>query len=212
MRYLVFIDILGFSELVKGDTVTVEWLYAVIDELNAHRHHEFKTIVFSDTVLIYSENSCIDEKCHEYLSMFAIEFTQDLFYRISRRGLFFRAVIDYGEFEHSRLTNCERFYGRSLIRCYELEKKIPCIGTFITNGAAKHQRIFPMARYSNELLFVFFQQYYYRFSESYTGWPNLTLGVFDQECAANSIAQEMYLFKLMTKSARYHPNPSVRQK
>lgn len=212
MRYLVYIDILGFAELVKDDATMVEWLYSVIDDLNAHRHQEFKTIVFSDTVLIYSRNYCIDERYHEYLSMYAVEFTQDLFYRIWRRGLFFRAVIDYGEFEHSRLKNCEKFYGQSLIRCYELEKKIPCIGTFITDNAAKHQRIFPMARYSDELLFVFFQQSYYHFSEKYTGWPDLTLEVIDQECAANSIAQEMWLFKMLTQRARYNLNPNIRQK
>ncbi|AFL73257.1 hypothetical protein [Thiocystis violascens] len=212
MRYLVYIDILGFSELVQRDASTVEWLYSVIDDLNAHRHHAFKTIVFSDTVLIYSDLCCSDESCHEYMSMYAIEFSQDLFYRISRRGLFFRAVIDYGDFEHSRLRNCEKFYGTSLIRCYQLEKEVPCIGTFITEAASQHQNIFPMSRYTEALWFVYFQQNYYRFSENYKGWPNLSLSVLDQELSTHLIAQEMYLFKILTKNAREHALPNVRQK
>ncbi|MDD0995087.1 hypothetical protein M5G20_04290 [Pseudomonas sp. TNT2022 ID1044] len=58
-RYLLFLDILGFSELVK--TKSVQEVYAVVDnalqafgrweELNAL----FKTIYFSDTFVFYQD-------------------------------------------------------------------------------------------------------------------------------------------------------------
>ena len=58
-RYLLFLDILGFSELVE--TKSTQDIYAVIDNaLKAFGRWEelnglFKTIYFSDTFLFYQE-------------------------------------------------------------------------------------------------------------------------------------------------------------
>jgi hypothetical protein len=84
--YLLYIDILGFSELVlkKG---RIEDLYDQIDTLNSHEHTAFKTLAFSDTILIYNTV----EWGRHYLVMYLCEFAQDLFYRLVSRDLHFRA-------------------------------------------------------------------------------------------------------------------------
>jgi hypothetical protein len=53
-KYLLYIDILGFSDLVQNDPHQIERIYGVLDSLNVHRHDVFRTIVFSDTVLVYN--------------------------------------------------------------------------------------------------------------------------------------------------------------
>ena len=167
MKYIVYIDILGFSDLVRENPEKVDWLYGVINDLNAHDHPKFRVIIFSDTILVYNDYECKTKSDHEYASMYSVEFTQDLFYRVIKKKIFFRAVIDYGEFTHETLPNLEKFYGNSLINCYNLEKEINCIGTFITRKAAEHQTIFPMHCFSEKLMFVYFQQNYYRFANDY---------------------------------------------
>jgi len=212
MKYLVYIDILGFSNLVKENPEKVGWLYKTINELNVHDHRAFKVIIFSDTILVYSDFSCTTPDNHQYASMFAIEFTQDLFYRIAKEDLFFRAVIDYGDFTHETLSRCEKFYGNALINCYNLEKEINCIGTFITHEAAKHQTIFPMLAFSNSLYFVYFQQNYYRFSKEYNHPDAQHWNILYQNDGAHYIARDMYLLKKVFKQARNNLNPRIREK
>jgi hypothetical protein len=55
-RFFLYIDLLGFSELViKGGSV--QQIHDIIDRLNVHRHHAFTTIAFSDTVLVYNKDN-----------------------------------------------------------------------------------------------------------------------------------------------------------
>lgn len=107
--YLLYIDILGFSELVlkKG---RIEDLYDQIDTLNSHEHTAFKTLAFSDTILIYNTV----EWGRHYLVMYLCEFAQDLFYRLVSRDLHFRAYLCKGEFNHQRREHIHRFTAKRL--------------------------------------------------------------------------------------------------
>ncbi len=49
-RYLLYIDILGFSQMAEKNPKKIPVLYAAIDRLNSHKHNVYKTIVFSDTI------------------------------------------------------------------------------------------------------------------------------------------------------------------
>ena len=53
-RYLLYIDVLGFSALIDEGLGKINDLYEVIASLNVHRHDAFKVIVFSDTILVYN--------------------------------------------------------------------------------------------------------------------------------------------------------------
>jgi hypothetical protein len=164
-RYLLYIDILGFSNLVRADPQRVQELYKTLDELNVHQHEAFTTIVFSDTVLVYNRSEPISNHDHEYLVMYACEFVQDLLYRTIGRGLYLRAVLLYGEFEHKRLDHLESFFGEALIDAYGLEKCIPSTGLFIHASAAGYNKIFPVARFSDDLSFAFLNQTLQRLQE-----------------------------------------------
>ena len=52
-KYLLYIDVLDFTEIIKSLSKT-EGVFKIIDPLNVHQHNMFKTIVFSDTVLVYN--------------------------------------------------------------------------------------------------------------------------------------------------------------
>jgi hypothetical protein len=157
-RYLLYIDILGFSHLVQKDSSKVERLYDVLDSLNVHHHHAFTTIVFSDTVLVYNSTDPRTEHDHKYLVMYACEFAQDLLYRTIGTGVNFRAVLLRGDFEHQLLKNTQSFYGTALIQAYRLEKAIESTGLFIHESCADRNGIFPVSRYSEELSFVYLNQ------------------------------------------------------
>ncbi len=212
MNYLLYIDILGFSDIVRTDRGKIDLLYEIIDDLNAHRHPDFKTIIFSDTVLVTTNCVCKTQDDHRYATMYLIEFTQDLFYRVSKKGVFFRAVLDYGEFYYAPLKHGEKYYGEALINCYKLEKDINSIGTFITNRASKYQTIFPMERFSPDLQFVYFQQYYYRFFQDFYKTDISSWYWIDQHDYVYPIVREMITLKTIRNNSRRNACPKVRAK
>ena len=72
-KYLLYIDILGFSDMVKNDYGKITKLFDYINNLNVHRHGAFQTIVFSDTILIFNKENPISIDDHEYFVMFSID-------------------------------------------------------------------------------------------------------------------------------------------
>lgn len=90
-RFLLYIDILGFSEMTNNEPRKVARVYSILDELNVHRHNSFKTIVFSDTVLVYNPDLAETDDERQYLVWYLIEFVEDLHHRLTGQDIFFRA-------------------------------------------------------------------------------------------------------------------------
>jgi hypothetical protein len=157
-RYLLYIDILGFSDLVAQDDEKIEDLYEVLASLHAHDHEAFKCIIFSDTMLVYNLDFSGGLREPEYYLMFMCEFARDLLHRLTKRGIFFRSVITQGDFNHYELNSIPCFFGASLIRAYKSEKKIKAIGLFLHNSLRKYCDIFPKRRFNTEFDFVYITQ------------------------------------------------------
>jgi len=157
-KYLLYIDILGFSDLVRKNPKKIDNIYNVINSLNVHRHHAFKTIVFSDTILVYNLEEPKTPHDHSYLVMYAIEFAQDLWFRTVGKEVFFRGILRYGTFNHYDLSNISAYYGNALIDSYIKEKDLNCCGLFIDKSCQKYNDIFPMERYDQDISFVYINQ------------------------------------------------------
>lgn len=157
-KYLLYIDILGFSDLVRKDYKAIEALFSRIDSLNVHRHGDFQTIVFSDTILVFNKVEPMNEHDKEYLIMFACEFVQDLLFRCIDIEIQFRAILTYGEFNYSKLENIDAYYGKALVDSYYKEKDINGQGLFISNKLLEYNTIFPTIQFDADLHFVYLTQ------------------------------------------------------
>lgn len=158
LKYLLYIDILGFSNLAKTDYNKVDELFAAIDSLNAHQHPGFQTVAFSDTILIFNKTQPITQHDHEYIVMYSCEFAQDLTFRCRKLDIQFRAILTYGEFSYEKLTNIEAYHGKALINSYNKEKEITGLGLFIDKKISHFNKIFATTQFDKELDFVFLLQ------------------------------------------------------
>ncbi len=158
LRYLLYIDILGFAELVKTDYKKIRLLFEKIDELNVHKHNAFQTIVFSDTILISNKQAPRNTDDHEYLVMYACEFAQDLMFRCIDLEIQFRAILTYGEFYYEKLENIEAYHGKALVNAYYKEKEVNSIGLFIDKSILSYNVIFKTVQFDKDLHFVFLTQ------------------------------------------------------
>jgi hypothetical protein len=211
-KYLLYIDILGFSDLVKNNPSEIEVLYEIINSLNVHKHDAFQTIVFSDTILVYNKIDPTSIEDHRYLVMYAIEFVQDLMYRLSTRERYFRALLTYGEFKHYTLSNIECYYGSALVNCYYKEKEINGMGLFI-DKQIENNRIFPTINYDKDLDFVLLLQSIERLNKNQGGeLPLQDTFILEQTDEYWSIKIELMILRNIYKNATDFPDPKIRGK
>ena len=211
-KYLLYIDILGFADLVKRDPLQVEKIYGVLDSLNVHRDRIFRTIVFSDTVVVYNyiDPKPGDAKTHESIVWYSIEFAEDLHHRLTGQGLYFRAVLVSGEFQHYALENIDCFFGAALIDAYAREKQIPSIGLFIDTTCNQYNRFFRTEHFGDRLHFVYLNR-------SVESLQQETNGKFpvDQDLLDSNyphLAWQVRFFRDVHSMMRTHPVPTVRTK
>lgn len=157
-KYLLYIDILGFSEMVKNDYGKITKLFNYINDLNVHRHRAFQIIVFSDTILIFNKEKPISTRDHEYVVMYACEFVQDLMCRSVDLEIQFRAILTYGEFFYEHLSNIDAYHGTVLVNSYIKEKEINGMGLFIDNRILQYNTIFKIISFDTDLHFVYLMQ------------------------------------------------------
>lgn len=157
-RFFLYLDILGFTELVRQGSEKIDDIYEVIASLNAHKHDAFKVIVFSDTVVVYNVDGGNTPADAQYLIMFLCEFVKDLMHRLTGRNVYFRAVITHGDFTHYEINGMPCFYGNALVDAYNSEKELKAIGLFIDKKIAKYCHIFKYAEYNDNYNFVYVTQ------------------------------------------------------
>jgi hypothetical protein len=178
-KYLLYIDILGFSDLVKADPKKIDTIYDALDRLNAHEHNAFKTIIFSDTILVFNITEPRTEEDHHYLVMFSCEFAQDLQKWCIKMNVQFRALLLYGEFYYQQRKNLESYYGAALIKAYLKEKELQPMGLFITKDIAHKNRIYKTVSFDQDVNFVFLTQDMERLSFYSGGSLPILTALFD---------------------------------
>ncbi len=138
-RYLLFLDILGFSERVEKNSI--EEIYVIIDNaLDIFRRWEnmngfFKTIYFSDTFVFYQESKGYENRA--FLDIYGIGGI--VLAALLAAGIPARGAISFGEFEVS-LDSTGRhqvYFGKALVEAYKAEQREKWIGITITPSAWK---------------------------------------------------------------------------
>lgn len=212
-KYLLYIDILGFSDLVVQDPNRVDQLYSVINSLNVHRHETFETIVFSDTALVYNRDEPRSEQDHKYIVWYSIEFVEDLHHRLTGQGIYFRAVLTKGEFRHYAMANLDAFFGEALLSAYRAEKQIPAFGLFITDQCNNDNEYFRTIPFSDNLNFVYLNRDIERLCEDLN--DTFPIAPSDFVHLADSypfLPWQVRFLKDIHSAMRHEPDPAVRTK
>jgi len=136
-RYLLFIDILGFSELVKSNGA--KEVYKIIDgALQEFDRWEslnklFKTIYFSDTFIFYQEPQSYGKWA--FLDVYAIGGM--VFSALLAKGIPVRGSIAFGGFDvrSDSSSRHQVYFGEALIEAYKAEQRENWIGITILESA-----------------------------------------------------------------------------
>lgn len=211
-RFLLYIDILGFSEMVSKEPRKVVRVYEILDTLNVHSRSDFKVIVFSDTILIYNNAPESTDLDKAYCIQTLVDFASDLHHRLVGQDIFFRAIIVKGDFHHYTRNHVNCFFGSALITAYHAEKGIPSLGLFISDECLKFGSRQPVAYFSQGLSFVFLCEGLQALSMlTPMEWP-VNLGGSPGEDFAINIPWDVHFLKDIYTQMRDHAEPAVRTK
>lgn len=138
-RYLLFLDILGFSELVM-ERGSDEVLRVINNALDAFGRWEklnglFKAIYFSDTFLFYQVPKGYGDWA--FLDIYAL--AAFIHAALLAKGIPTRGAISFGEFHVSERGGGGQqiYFGRALIEAYEAERRENWVGLTVLPSAWK---------------------------------------------------------------------------
>jgi hypothetical protein len=211
-RYLLYVDILGFSDIARDTSARIDDLYEVIASLHVHRHHAFRTIVFSDTVIAYNVSEPVTAHDRRYLVMYLCEFAQDLQHRLIGREIFFRAVLVRGEFTHYELNSIPCFFGAALIDAHQSEKELKAIGLFMQRSIVPDSSIFTTVSFNNNFNFVFITQTLDMVEDQYGGLFPVERSLLEASDLIYNLVPEVLYLKRLSHLAQAHESANIRQK
>lgn len=140
-RFLLYTDLLGFSNLVQNRNEVLPDIFNALDRSNVHTHPgSFGVIQFSDTIIVYNEYDTVTTEDMKYCVMFLCEFAQEIQLRLLGRDVYIRSFITYGPFEdtgpppNEDYKHIRAIWGESVICAYNTEKSIQAIGLFVDNN------------------------------------------------------------------------------
>ncbi|HEV7381186.1 MAG TPA: hypothetical protein VGN64_15420 [Dyadobacter sp.] len=154
-KFLLYIDILGFRNLVKDNKDKIVELFDRIEKLPVFTDRDIRTIVFSDTILCYLKQTPNSKDDVETMLMYLCEACQALFYHCVQLDIVYRAILTYGEFEFKEQKYFNSYFGKALIFAHDKEKDIKSIGLFVDKRVTDKYNIFRTIPYSDEFDFVY---------------------------------------------------------
>ncbi|WP_278570172.1 hypothetical protein [Prevotella melaninogenica] len=210
-RLFLYIDILGFSNLVRENSPKVMQIFHIIDEISAHRHYAFRTVVFSDTIIIFNDNWKFDNK---YYVTFLIEFTQQLFYQLLAIGIYFRGIITYGDFNYCNLNNIQAYYGKALLETYEAEKDdIEGLGLYIHNNLSDDVIVFDKHIINNgKYDFIFLCQSYMNLYKQTKGILPIDISLLTNKDNFSNIDEDLKFFREVQYIINHCKKDKIRKK
>lgn len=210
-KYLLYLDILGFTEMAKTPSRIMD-LFQIVNDLNVHKHEAFKCIVFSDTMLVCNLFEPLTAHDRHYCVMYLAEFAQDLLYRVIGREYYFRAILTKGEFRHEQFPNLDAFWGNTLIDSVHDEKSLIGCGLFINRTLLPDNWIFTTAKHCEKYDYVFLTQDIDRTNNYGQGKFPFPGELIDSSTMTFPTYAQLFFLKDIRIKAVGHPDPKVRAK
>ncbi len=211
-HYLLYIDVLGFGELVETAPKRVEDLFEIVASLNIHAHGAFAAIAFSDTILVHNVSLPSNDHDRQYVVMYQCECFKDLLHRVAGRGISLRAVLTYGPFQHYLLNGTPYFYGPALNHAYRAEKALQITGLLMDEHCRKYSNIFSSRPFDDHWHYVFVTQAIDDWEHQYGAMMPLPRIIVHDTDLGWYLGPEIETLAFSARQAREHPDPRVRAK
>jgi hypothetical protein len=208
-RAFLYIDILGFENLVKTDPIKVDKIFKVFDSLKVHSHFALQTVVFSDTILVFNKD---ENRPVHYYCTYLIEYSQELFYKLCSINVYFKAILNYGEFSYSQLSNIQAYYGQTLIEAYHDEKGLDGFGLYVDKKLSHDVIVFDSTNFCEKFEYVLLCQSMVSMYKHTDGKLPVDIKLFSATDSYHRIDEDLRFLREIEYLKNNHPRERVRQK
>lgn len=208
-RAFLYIDILGFANLVETKSSKVDKIFEIFDGLNVFKHHSLQVIVFSDTILVFNRE---DNWSKHYFVTYLIEYAQELFYKLSQINVYFKGIITFGEFNFNELKNFQAYYGETLIETYRDEAILDGFGLYINKELNKEVIVFDKVHFNDKYDFILLCQSFINLYDTTNGNLPVDINMFIESDSYNRIDEDLRFFREIEYLKKNHPSKRVQEK
>jgi len=208
-KAFLYIDILGFEKLVRDKSEKVDRIFEIIDGLYVHNHFALKTVVFSDTILVFNKNN---DYSNDYYVTYLIEYVQQLFYRLLLINVYFKGVITLGEFNFSTLKNIDAYYGLALIDAYIDESKLEGFGLYINKNITADVIVFDKVEFNEKYDYILLCQSFINLYKSTNGILPIDPNILVETDSFHRIDEDLRFFREIEYIKNNFPIEKVRKK
>lgn len=208
-RAFLYIDILGFENLVRTNPAKVEKIFKIFDTLKVHRHFALQTVVFSDTILVFNidENRSVDYYC-----TYLIEYAQELFYKLSSINVYFKGLLTYGNFNFSQMTNIQAYYGLALIDTYKDESLLDGFGLYVDKSISEEVVVFDKVAFTEKYDYILLCQSIKNLYDDTSGKLPIDLELLSETDTYHRIDEDLRFLREIEFIKDNHPTEKVRKK
>lgn len=208
-RAFLYIDMIGFENMVKSKSIKVERIFEIIDSLNVFRHESLQVIVFSDTILVFNKNE--NWPTHYYVT-YLIEYAQELFYKLNWVNVFFKGIITYGEFCFKERCNFQSYYGEALIDTYKDESLLNGFGLYIDKRLHDEVIIFNKVSFNEKYDYILLCQSFINLYRDTNGKLPIDTNILCETDTYFRIDEDLRFFREIEYLKNNHPVARVRDK
>lgn len=208
-RTFLYIDILGFKNFVRTNPTKVDKIFSIVDTLKVHQHFAFDTIVFSDTILIFNKD---EGRSTDYHCLYLVEYSQELFYRLSEINVYFKAILTFGDFNFSPMSNIQAYYGLALIDAYEEEEVLEGFGLYINKDLSTKIMTFDKVPFTQKYDFIILCQSLKNLYKKTHGILPIDINLLNETNQFDRLEEDLRFFREIEYLKQNHRNEKVRDK
>jgi hypothetical protein len=208
-RAFLYVDILGFAKLVQTNPGKIDQIFEIVNSLNVFRHEALQTLVFSDTLLVFNKNE--SWPLHYYCT-FLVEYAQQLFYRLNLIGVYFKGILTFGEFNYTKLSNIDAYYGNALITAYHEEELIEGFGLFLDPVLRSEIVIFDYVPYHEKYDFIILCQSLKNLYDYTNGQLPIELNILTDTDEFHRLDEDMSFLREVDYLRQHHPTARISAK
>ncbi len=208
-RAFLYIDILGFKNMVLSKSSKIDQIFTIFDGLNVFKHPALQVVVFSDTILVFNKE---DNWPTHYFVTYLIEYYQQLFYRLSEINVYSKGIITLGEFNFNELSNFQAYYGEALIETYSDESQLEGFGLYIKNELNDEVVVFDTVPFNEQYDYVLLCQSYINLYDHTDGKLPIDLNMLSETDTYFRIDEDLRFFREIEYYKNHLGNDYIRNK
>lgn len=208
-RVFLYIDILGFENLVNTKSEKVDKIFQIFDGLNVFKHHSLQVIIFSDTILVFNKE---DNWSKDYFITYLVEYAQELFYKLSWLNIYFKGIITFGEFNFNELKNFQAYYGDALVETYKDESFLEGFGLYINKELNNDVVVFDKVDFNEKYDYILLCQSYINLHDDTDGNLPIDTQLFSETDTYFRIDEDLRFFREIEYIKNNYPLEKVRKK